>query len=287
MAAPLPTRMIQTAACLIIGDEVLNGKVVDENGGYFAKYCFRLGMDLKRIEVVPDDEDDIIEATRRMSDKYDFVVTSGGIGPTHDDITYESIAKAFGVTLELHDETRKRMQQLWVSKRNEPTFDWTTPSPRLSAKLRMATLPTGPKCHIHYPSTDLWVPISIVNDNVHILPGIPLLFQQMLDGYEAALQPRIEDARRDIFRVMISTPQPESQMAEYLTSLQARVGDRGVKVGSYPRWGKPRNTVTLVGRDRAFIEGLVEEVAAQLEGVRVIGEADADSESEGDEKVGV
>ncbi|KAJ6258979.1 hypothetical protein Dda_5874 [Drechslerella dactyloides] len=281
-ATTLPARMIQTAACLIIGDEVLNGKVVDANGGFFARYCFNLGLDLKRLEVIPDDEEDIIEATRRMSDKYDFVVTSGGIGPTHDDITYESIAKAFSVSLELHDETRERMRRLWVSKRNEPTFDWDTPSPRLTAKLRMATLPKGPKCHIYYPSADLWVPIAIVNDNVHILPGIPLLFQQMLEGLLPVLQPRIEAARRDLFRVMISTPQPESQMAEYLTALQARVQDHGVKVGSYPRWGKPRNTVTLVGRDREYIEGLLPEVTAQLDGVRVAEEADADTESEGE-----
>ena len=75
-------RMIHTAGCIIIGDEVLGGKTVDSNSAYMAKFCFKLGMNLKRVEVIGDDEGEIVEATRRMSDKYDFVVTSGGIGPT-------------------------------------------------------------------------------------------------------------------------------------------------------------------------------------------------------------
>ncbi|KAF3929629.1 hypothetical protein ABW20_dc0102621 [Dactylellina cionopaga] len=275
-----PSRMIRTAACLIIGDEVLNGKIVDTNSPFFAKYCFSLGLDLKRIEVISDDEADIIEAARRMSEKYDFVVTSGGIGPTHDDITYPSLAKAFNVSLELHEETRRRMKDLWVSKRNEPFFDWDTPSPRLSAKLRMATLPTGPGCRMFFPSDDLWVPISIVNENIHIFPGIPLLFQQMLTGLEKELISRIEASNRNFFRLLISTPQPESQMAGYLTTLQEKVKDHGVKVGSYPRWGKPRNTVTLLGRDQAYIESLVGEVTEQLEGIRVDVEGEDDSESD-------
>ena len=75
-------RMIHTAGCIIIGDEVLGGKTVDTNSTFMAKYCFNLGINLKRVEVIGDDEGEIVEATRRMSDMYDFVVTSGGIGPT-------------------------------------------------------------------------------------------------------------------------------------------------------------------------------------------------------------
>merc|ERR1712098_700199 len=99
------SRMIHTAGCIIIGDEVLGGKTVDTNSAYFAKFCFSLGIQLKRIEVIADDEEEIIEAARRMSKNYDLVVTSGGIGPTHDDITYQSIAKAFNLPLELHETT--------------------------------------------------------------------------------------------------------------------------------------------------------------------------------------
>lgn len=82
-------------SCLIIGDEVLNGKTKDTNSNFLAQFCFTAGIDLKRIEVIADDEEEIIEAARRMSEKYDWVISSGGIGPTHDDITYQSMAKAF------------------------------------------------------------------------------------------------------------------------------------------------------------------------------------------------
>ncbi|PSR76937.1 hypothetical protein PHLCEN_2v8133 [Hermanssonia centrifuga] len=77
-------RYIKTAAALIIGDEILNGKTLDRNSNYFARYCFERGVDLKRIEVIADDEDEIVEASRKMVKNYDFVITSGGIGPTHD-----------------------------------------------------------------------------------------------------------------------------------------------------------------------------------------------------------
>lgn len=79
--------MIHTAGCIIIGDEVLGGKTVDTNSAYFAKFCFKLGISLKRIEVIADDEGEIVEAVRRMSSNYDFVVTSGGIGPTYNSST--------------------------------------------------------------------------------------------------------------------------------------------------------------------------------------------------------
>jgi molybdenum cofactor synthesis domain-containing protein len=105
---------------LIIGDEVLNGKTKDSNSNYFAKWCFDRGIDVRRIEVIPDDEDDIVEAARRMTSKYDFVITSGGIGPTPDDITYQSIAKAFdGEPLEYHDETLRRMQENLQARRRD------------------------------------------------------------------------------------------------------------------------------------------------------------------------
>ena len=84
-------RMIHTAGCIIIGDEVLGGKTIDTNSSYMAKYCFSLGMSLKRIEVIGDEEEEIIEATRRMSTAYDFVVTSGGLYSTTEDTSIDGI----------------------------------------------------------------------------------------------------------------------------------------------------------------------------------------------------
>ncbi|OBS19281.1 hypothetical protein FPOA_11005 [Fusarium poae] len=277
------SRTISTAACLIIGDEVLGGKTVDTNSAYLAKWCFNLGISLKRIEVIADDESEIIEAVRRMSDGYDFVVTSGGIGPTHDDITYQSIATAFNLPLKLHQETFEKMKLLSKPHPNQPKFDWEVDSPARRAKLRMAELPMDEsrdlKKQALFPQEDLWVPVAVVNGNIHILPGVPRLFQRLLEGLKPHVLPRLTDPEgKGTHRVLFSTPIPESGVAEFLTTLAAKVEPKGVKVGSYPRWGKENNTVTLVGRDLNYLESLVEEVEAGIQGMRVTAESDTEED---------
>lgn len=274
-------RTIHTAACLIIGDEVLGGKTKDSNSNYMANFCFSLGIQLKRIEVIEDDESEIIEAVRRMSDKYDFVVTSGGIGPTHDDITYQSIAKAFGLKVKLYEEAYQRMKKLSRPHSSQPAFNWDEDSPAKKAKLRMVELPTEDSVPLEkqflFPREDLWVPVAVVNGNVHILPGVPRLFEGLLDGLKPHLLPRLVDPEgKGIHRVLISTPMAESAVATYLTELAAKVEPQGVKVGSYPRWEKKRNTVTLVGKDRAYLDSIKDEVAQNVNGrvVQVEGEDD-------------
>ncbi|KAF4778680.1 molybdenum cofactor synthesis domain-containing protein [Colletotrichum scovillei] len=278
------TRTIHTAACLIIGDEVLGGKTVDTNSAYMAKWCFSLGINLKRVEVIEDDESEIVEAVRRMSDRYDFVVTSGGIGPTHDDITYQSIAKAFDLPLVLNQEAFEKMKKLSKPHPGQPNFDWDVDSPALQAKLRMVILPTDekrdPKKQFVFPHEDLWVPVNVVNGNVHILPGVPRLFEKLLDGLKPGIVPRLTDPEgKGLCRVLISTPLPESAVAGYLTQLAAKVEPKGVKVGSYPRWGQ-NGTVTLVGRDQAYIESIVAEVVQGVEGKRVNAEGEDDTQGE-------
>ncbi|ETN42122.1 uncharacterized protein HMPREF1541_04062 [Cyphellophora europaea CBS 101466] len=281
--------MIHTAGCLIIGDEVLGGKTVDTNSAYLAKFCFSLGMAMKRVEVIADDEDEIIEAARRMSKNYDFVVTSGGIGPTHDDITYQSIAKAFGLELKLHDKTMEKMRRLSRPHKSQPNFDWDNPSPALKAKMRMAELPWDPSKsedeQVIYVKDDLWVPISVVNGNIHILPGVPRLFEALLTGMKPMLLPRLKDPEgKGTYRMLFSTPLAESSVAEYLTELAKKVEPKGIKVGSYPRWGKKRNVVTLVGTDREYMNILEEEVAKGVEGKRVEVEGEDDTDAEEDIK---
>ncbi|PNP52124.1 hypothetical protein THARTR1_07333 [Trichoderma harzianum] len=271
------SRTIQTAACLIIGDEVLGGKTVDTNSTYLAKWCFSLGINLKRIEVIEDDESEIMEAVSRMSNRYDFIVTSGGIGPTHDDITYQSIAKAFGLPLKLHQEAYEKMKKLTKPHPKQPDFDWNVDSPALKARLRMVELPTDESRDLSeqfiFPKEDLWVPVAVVNRNVHILPGVPLLFQKLLDGLKPHVIPRLVDPEgKGIHRILISTPLPESAIAEYLTQLAARAEPHGVKVGSYPRWGLKRNTVT----DKDYLESLVAEAEEAVQGTRVSKEDELD-----------
>ncbi|KAK3390842.1 MoaB/Mog domain-containing protein [Podospora didyma] len=262
------SRAIHTAACLIIGDEVLGGKTKDTNSNYLAKWCFGLGINLKRIEVIEDDESEIIEAVRRMSERYDFVVTSGGIGPTHDDITYKSIAKAFDLPLVLHQEAYALMKKLSTAPRGQAPFNWDEDSPARRAKLRMVELPTDKsrplEKQVIFPQPHLWVPVAIVNGNIHILPGVPRLFENLLEGITASILPRLEG--KSTFRITISTPLPESAVAEYLTGLAERVGPHGVKVGSYPTWGKKKNKVTLVGKDKEFLDSIAPEVVANVEG---------------------
>ncbi|KAE8145076.1 MoaB/Mog domain-containing protein [Aspergillus avenaceus] len=279
------TKTIHTAACLIIGDEVLGGKTIDTNSAFFAKYCFSLGIQLKRVEVIADDESEIIEAVRRMSSNYDFVVTSGGIGPTHDDITYESIAKAFGLQLKLHQGAFDRMKKLSKPHPMQPQFDWDTPSPGLIAKLRMVELPHDDKLpeeqQAVFVAEDMWVPIAIVNGNVHILPGVPRLFERLLEHLKPSLLPRLTNPEgKGIYRYLFSTPLPESAVAPYLTDLATRTSTQGIKVGSYPRWGKKRNTVTLVGTDQSFMDALVSEVEQNVQGKRVAQEDELDPPSD-------
>ncbi|KAI0815870.1 molybdopterin binding domain-containing protein [Xylaria sp. FL0064] len=275
------SRTIHTAACLIIGDEVLGGKTVDTNSAYMAKWCFSLGMNLKRIETIEDDESEIIEAVQRMSNRYDFVVTSGGIGPTHDDITYQSIAKAFGLPLKLHAEAYERMKKLSKPNKLQPDFSWDVDSPAKTARLRMVELPIDEsrdlESQVLFPRDELWVPVSVVNGNIHILPGVPRLFESLLEGLKPFIVDRLVDPEgKGICRVIISTPLPESSVAGYLTDLAAKVAPKGVKVGSYPRWGKKHNSITLVGRDRDYLESLVPEVSTNVQGKRITIEGEDD-----------
>lgn len=206
---------------------------------------------------------------------------------SHDDITYESIAQAFGLTLKLHDGAYQRMKELSKPHPSQPKFSYDVPSAALEAKLRMVRLPLDESRdegeQVLFVDDSLWVPINVVNGNIHILPGIPSLFTQLLEGLKSHLSPRLTDpAGQENCRILFSTPMAESEVAGYLTALAGRVGSRGIKVGSYPRWGRTRNSVTLVGKDIQFMDSLVPEIEQNIQGIRVEREEDAD-ESSGEE----
>ena len=170
----------------------------------------------------------------------------------------------------------------------QPNFDWETPSPGLTAKLRMVELPFDTKLpweqQAVFVADDMWVPIAVVNSNVHILPGVPRLFERLLENLKPLLVPRLSDPEgKGTFRFLFSTPLPESAVAPYLTELASKVEPRGVKVGSYPRWGKKRNTVTLVGADKALLESLIPEVETGVEGKLVAKEDELDPPEEGEQ----
>ncbi|KAF8806476.1 Molybdopterin binding protein [Phlegmacium glaucopus] len=242
--SPIPQgnlgKHIRTAAALIIGDEILNGKTLDRNSHCFAKYCFEQGIDLKRIEVIADNEGEIIEASRRLVSKYDFVVTSGGIGPTHDDITYESLAKSFNQKLAHHEETIRRMSETnryrkWVGTKDPQ---------QLAATHRMALFPES--AEVIYVEKDVWVPVVRLEGKLCVFPGIPALFQKMLYGLTPFLP--LPPKQERPLRIQIFTERPESMIAPYLASLQARFKPHGIQVGSYPVLYKGV-FVSLIGRD--------------------------------------
>ncbi|KAG7095806.1 hypothetical protein E1B28_006506 [Marasmius oreades] len=234
------TKPIRTAACLVIGDEILNGKTMEKNSHYFAKYCFDFGIDLKRVEVIPDDEAEIIAASRRLVEQYDFVVTTGGIGPTHDDITYASLARAFNQNLQHHEETLRRMNEMNKNRAWMASMD----AEQRDATKRMALFPE--KAEVIFIGRDIWVPVVRLEGKLCVFPGIPALFQKMLDGLTDYL-PLLPPSERPL-RIQIFTERPESMIAPYLTSLQARLKADGIQVGSYPVLNQGV-FVSLIGRD--------------------------------------
>ncbi|KAL0946196.1 hypothetical protein HGRIS_012457 [Hohenbuehelia grisea] len=255
-------RHIKTAAALIIGDEILNGKTHDKNSNFFARYCFEQGIELKRIEVIADDEAEIIEASRRMVQNYDFVITSGGIGPTHDDITYASLAKAFHQPLAHHPECLSRMEEMmrhrpWAATQNEQQREATR---------RMALFPNA--AEVLFIAKDIWVPVVRLEGKLCIFPGIPTLFQKMLTGLTPFLP--LPPASQRPLRLQIFTSRAESMIAPYLTSLQARLRPHGIQVGSYPVLGQGVY-VSLIGSDRPRVEETAREVEAEVGG-RVVSE---------------
>lgn len=254
-------KYVTTAGCLIIGDEVLNGKTKDSNSNYFAKWCFNLGIDLRRIEVIPDEEDDIVEAARRMTSNYDLVVTSGGIGPTPDDITYQSIAKAFDAEpLQYHDETLRRMQENLKARRRDAGQGEVTED-MITARRRMALFPNR-DVEILFTAPQLWVPVVRMRGRLCILPGIPRLFEALLDSLEPYVP--IDPNRPRPYRMLIHTTKPESNITPFLIELTDRCKAEDIKVGSYPNFGMGVD-VSLIGTNLERLQELAQEVEQRLD----------------------
>ena len=180
------------------------------------------------------------------------------------------------------------MKKLSKPHPSQPNFSYDVPSPALEAKKRMIKLPTDTsrddKDQVLFVDESLWVPISVVHGNIHILPGVPRLFEQLLEGLKPRLVPRLTDPEgKGVYRILISTPMAESAVATYLTELAAKIEPKGVKVGSYPRWGRKRNSITLVGRDKDYMEELVPEIEENVQGKRVEREDELDQSDDPDE----
>lgn len=239
-----------TAGMVVIGDEILTGKIQDKNTHTLAQVLFERGVILSRVETIPDVIEDIADTVRRMSKAYRWVFTSGGIGPTHDDKTYEGVARAFGKKLAYRDDVLAKMTAHYSALGKGELND---------ARKRMALMPEG--CEL-LVGEGLWVPVVVV-ENVHVLPGVPSLFESMLVG----IKDRFSGPRRH--RVLLYTDRYEGDIADALAREQA--AHPTVAIGSYPQYGEGKRfnvMVTLEGEDASLVEDLAGRLVTDIAGRR-------------------
>ncbi|CAO3612305.1 unnamed protein product [Cunninghamella blakesleeana] len=255
-----------TAACCIIGDEILNGKTRESNAYFLSRFLFDMGITLKRVEVIGDDYDAISETITRLSSQHDVVFTSGGIGPTHDDISYDAIAKAYSLPLKLDEVTCELMKEKSIQRYP----NWTLTEPRK----RMAKFPFPSK--ILRVNEDLWVPIVVVNDNIHILPGIPKLFESLVTSLKPHLVESMtkKQVNGKYYRLEIATKLGEGDIAPFLTSIQESVKNKHIKIGSYPKWiagpDGEKVVVSVVGKDEASVNEISQEITKEIKGWKYV-----------------
>jgi molybdenum cofactor synthesis domain-containing protein len=246
MATDKSATGIVTAAILVIGDEILSGRTKDKNIGYIAEYLTNIGVDLREVRVVPDIEEEIVAAVNALRARYTHVFTTGGIGPTHDDITADSIAKAFGVPIDVDERAVKLLLERIPQKDlNE-------------ARLRMARIPQGADLIENSVSKAPGFSLS----NVHVMAGVPAIMQAMLD----ALAPRLQTGTKMLSR-SIPAKAKEGDVATPLAEVQKRFPD--IIMGSYPSYadGIPTTTLVLRSRDEARLveaEAAVEAMLAEI-----------------------
>lgn len=220
-----------TAAILIIGDEILKGHTVDTNSGFLTRALRKLGVSVQRIIVIPDKQEVIAKEVALLSPQYTHLITSGGIGPTHDDVTFESIALAFQEELHVHPELSRLVQEFFgVVDENSPAMKLAM-VPR-SAKLNYGTDPQTGK-PLRYPLVSV--------RNVFVFPGIPSLMERAFSG----LEHMFAGSGTTFYSREVFVDADEAEIAPVLTKLQASWGRR-VALGSYPDWLSNYHRVRLV-----------------------------------------
>jgi len=238
------------AAILVIGDEILSGRTKDKNIGYIAEFLGGVGVDVKEVRVVPDEEDRIVDALNALRTGYDYVFTTGGIGPTHDDITADAVAKAFGVSIDIDPRA------VTVMTAHYGGAEHLTP-----ARLRMARIPAGAELVDNPVSA---APGFMIG-NVVVMAGVPNIMQRMLDN--AVLK-----VRTGVVTVADSvSPGPgigEGMIAGPLATIAAAHPE--VTIGSYPSFGPAGFQTQLVirGKDAARVAAAKAEIETMVAGIR-------------------
>ncbi len=233
-----------TAAILIIGDEILSGRTQDKNTNWLAKQLTDIGIRLREVRVIPDDEDMIVAAVNHLRSSYSYLFTTGGIGPTHDDITSASIAKAFSVELLRNQEAVEIMEEHYGKDK------------LTAARLKMANIPQGAALIAN--------PVSAAPgfrmDNVYVMAGVPAIMQAMFDNIKGELQ-----GGEKILSQALHVWLPEGELAGELAEIQHKYPQ--VAIGSYPFIRNGRIGVSLVvrGTKQEDIETAIAAIKSMIE----------------------
>jgi molybdenum cofactor synthesis domain-containing protein len=234
-----------TAAMLAIGDELLSGRTKDRNIGHLATILTASGIELAEVRIVPDVEDEIIAALNALRKRYDYVFTSGGIGPTHDDISADAVAKAFGLPCEHDAAAMTLLGESYAARGVE--FN--------EARQRMARMPRGAK---HIENRVSLAPGFIV-ENVHVMAGVPSVFEAMVDAVMPTLRTGVK-----LISATVHCPFGEGKIGTPLTEIQKAHPD--TIIGSYPRMADGSFSVEIVirSKDQAALNSAREAVEAML-----------------------
>src|SRR5450830_1235178 len=252
-AMPSASPEIVTAAVLVIGDEILSGRTKDKNIGYIADYLTAIGIDIKEVRVVSDDETAIVQALNVLRAKYTYVFTTGGIGPTHDDITADCIAKAFGVSID-HDPRAVAILQERMAKLGTELNE---------ARLRMARIPKGAEL-VHNKvsgAPGFWI------SNVIVMAGVPSIMQAMLDE----VAPKLKTGAK----LLSETIRADAKEGDVGTELGAIAkANPDTIIGSYPFFDEtlgPNTNIVVRSRDpeklqaaKGAVEDMLKKVKSQM-----------------------
>lgn len=237
-----------TAAILVIGDEILSGRTKDRNIGYIAEYLTAIGIDVREVRVVPDVEEEIVGAVNALRARYTYLFTTGGIGPTHDDITADCVAKAFGVSIDVDPRARAMLlEHIKLEDLNE-------------ARLRMARIPAGAELVPNPVSKapGFWI------GNVIVMAGVPTIMQAMLDQ----VAPKLNTGVRMLSETVRADAR-EGDVGGPLGEIARRHPE--VSIGSYPfmtEEGKPNTNLVVRARDPEKLAAALAEVQAMVDTVR-------------------
>jgi molybdenum cofactor synthesis domain-containing protein len=239
--------MAKTAGIILIGNEILSGKVVDANASYLCRELRALGVEVRKISVIPDEVDLIAEEVGQFHTDYDVVFTSGGVGPTHDDVTIEGVARAIGVPVVREPRLVKVLEGFYKGRLND-------------ARLKMAEVPDGAEL---MADGELVFPAVVVR-NIYILPGVPEIFRQKFE----ALKERFREAPYFLCSVFVTLG--EGTLADHLNELLR--GHPQLLLGSYPEFSNPeyKVKVTLESKDRGYLDEAVADLLDRLPKAAVV-----------------